>query len=88
MHRKPPLYEVCTHLAARKQVLALMKVLLDAGAQTDLQNTAGHTPLHLASMMGDQDMVEVLLEAGADVFIVDYDNRAPIFMAAQRGFSG
>lgn len=64
-----------------------MEILLASGGSPDLQNSDGHTSLHLACLLGDEDTVQVLLEAKANVFIVDYDNRAPIYMAAQRGFS-
>ena len=66
---------------------ALMAVLVASAAPTDLQNSDGHTGLHLACLLGDDDTVQVLLGAKANVFIVDFDNKAPISVAANRGYT-
>ncbi|KAJ3528410.1 hypothetical protein NMY22_g9422 [Coprinellus aureogranulatus] len=45
--------------------LACAELLLEYGANVDVQDPSGHTALHLASSNGDKEMVEVLLRHGA-----------------------
>jgi hypothetical protein len=44
----------------------IVKILLDAGAQTDVRSTNGATPLHFAVQKGHTQIVKDLLAAGAD----------------------
>ena len=85
--KKSPLNDTPMHLAARRKDANLAKVLIEAGAQVDLQNREGQTPLHLASIMGDESFVRVLFMARANANLVDNEDRAPIHLAAERGFS-
>jgi len=43
-----------------------VRLLLEFGAQPDLINNAGYTPLHLAAHQGSLSCVTALLAAGAD----------------------
>lgn len=52
--------------AAEKGNAEAVKVLLKAGARTNLQRGDGKTPLHLAAGVGNVEVVRALLEAGAD----------------------
>ena len=51
------------HLSARKKDHQLVKTMIEAGAQVDIQNQEGQTVLHLAAMMGDEETVRVLFMA-------------------------
>ena len=84
---KQPLNDTAMHLAARRKDANLAKVLIEAGAQVDLQNKEGQTVLHLASIMGDDNMVRVLFMARANANLQDNEDRAPIHLAAERGYS-
>ena len=84
---KQPLNDTAMHLAARRKDANLAKVLIEAGAQVDMQNKEGQTVLHLASIMGDDNMVRVLFMARANANIQDNEDRAPIHLAAERGYS-
>ena len=84
---KQPLNDTPMHLAARRKDANMVKVLIEAGAQVDLQNKEGQTVLHLASIMGDEPTVRVLFLARANANVVDNEDRAPIHLAAERGFS-
>ncbi|KAL1676559.1 hypothetical protein EV122DRAFT_291830 [Schizophyllum commune] len=53
------------HRAVRRGDIEMVKVLLDAGASTDMDDDAGATPLHEAVTRGLDDIVDVLLAAGA-----------------------
>src|SRR5688500_13909067 len=50
------------HLAASIGNVALVKVLLDAGAQIDARDIAHYTPLHQAARSGRSEAVKLLLE--------------------------
>lgn len=47
------------------------EVLLEAGADVDIKNGEGETPLHLAAARGNEQMVDVLLKHGASVTLED-----------------
>jgi hypothetical protein len=46
---------------------SVVRLLLEHGADTNVQNQIGRTPLHRASMIGALEVVRLLLEHGADV---------------------
>lgn len=55
------------HWAAERADAALVRVLLDAGADvTPVTRIGDYTPLHLAARSGNAPAVEALLEAGGD----------------------
>jgi ankyrin repeat protein len=58
--------------------------LLDAGANTELRNYHGDTPLLLATK-GHTAAVQLLLDKGADVE-AKQDGKAPLFFAAEGGY--
>ena len=44
----------------------IVKVLISFGADVNLQNNKGETPLHMASTI---EMAKILIDAGADIYI-------------------
>ncbi len=58
------------HIAAQKGDLASTKKLLEAGANVNLTNNNGATPLHLAACK-NVECVELLIHAGADIKKID-----------------
>ena len=52
-----------------------MKLLLDAGADKEVKDEDGWTPLHVAARKGHTDIVKLLLDAGADKDVKDKDGR-------------
>ncbi|KAI9375947.1 ankyrin repeat-containing domain protein [Aspergillus egyptiacus] len=60
--------------------------LLLAGADPDMQNDRGQTPLSLAAENGFMNATKVLLKHAATVDITDSNNRAPIFFATLNGY--
>ena len=82
---KEPVGDTAMHLATRKRDSELVKVLVEAGAQVDVQNEEGQTPLHLACLYGCADIVRVLFLARATATISDKEDKAPIYLAAERG---
>lgn len=53
----------------------IARLLIQAGADLNLTEQHGFTPLHLASWIGNEDMVQLLLEFRADLNRV---HRVPI----------
>jgi len=62
-------------------------VLLDAGAEVNMQNTQdnGCTALMLAAIQGHSETVSILIDNGADVSITDKDGRAALNYAVSQG---
>jgi ankyrin repeat protein len=67
--------------AARENCIACVDVLLKHGADIDLPDPDGVSPLHLAIMNANWDLAKKLIEAGADVNQWDIFGEAPLFTA-------
>jgi ankyrin repeat protein len=67
--------------AARENCLACVDVLLANGADIDLPDPDGVSPLHLAIMNANWDLAKQLIDAGADVDQWDIYGEAPLFSA-------
>ena len=63
------------------------KVLLEAGAKTDIQDIDGRTALHYAALNGWLSVCTVLVEAGAKTNIQDIYFKSALHVAASRGYS-
>jgi ankyrin repeat protein len=73
------------HLAAYFGVEAVVKLLLDKGANIAAADTYGSTPLHSASSSGQVDVVELLLNKGANVAAAAISGETPLHQASLRG---
>ena len=67
--------------AARENCIACVHVLLGSGADIDLPDPDGVSPLHLAVMNANWDLAKTLIEAGASVDQWDIFGAAPLFTA-------
>lgn len=74
------------HRAARYGHSAVVKILIEKGADANKKNKFGMTPLHHAAVGGDLQVVEELLEGGGDCNIADDSQRLPIHWASGNGF--
>ncbi len=66
----------------------MISLLLAEGADTDLQSSNGHTPLHNAAGGGHTGVVEQLLAGGADMDVQNSNGNTPLHMAASKGAGG
>ncbi|HUP91243.1 MAG TPA: ankyrin repeat domain-containing protein [Solimonas sp.] len=60
-----PVNSAMTH-APPERAVAILHLLLRAGADVNARQCRGHTPLHQAASRGASEVVELLLAAGAD----------------------
>jgi ankyrin repeat protein len=65
-----------------KRSLAIMKILIDAGARVNQADNDGDTALHTAAGAGNIKGVRILLEHGAKLEAKDKNGRTPLFFAA------
>ncbi|XP_054713849.1 serine/threonine-protein phosphatase 6 regulatory ankyrin repeat subunit B-like [Uloborus diversus] len=72
------------HLAATYGLKGL-KMLLDAKANTRLQNSEGFTPLHCALIWRRVDVAMILLDYDAKIDLHDRHGRTPLHIAAEQG---
>jgi ankyrin repeat protein len=67
--------------AAREGCTACAKALVEGGADINLPDGLGTTPLILAIMNGQFDTAKYLIEAGADVQLWDFYGMTPLYAA-------
>ncbi len=65
--------------------LAIVRRLLDAGANPDVRQAGGWTPIHSAAAHGRFSLTGLLLERGAASAPVSEDGRTPAEMAKEKG---
>jgi ankyrin repeat protein len=65
---------------------ASARILLEHGANPNLRNKTGSTPLDDAALSGNKDLIEMLLAHGADLSAQDPESKsAPLHYAASFG---
>ena len=75
------------HIAAKRGHEAVVKVLIDAGADVNIRSHGG-TPLFLAALFGCTQVVHQLIKAGANVHLSDRNGLTPLAMAKNNGHCG
>jgi len=73
---------VATDAAASES--ALVRMLLEAGADPNPKSRSGETPLHAAAFTGDLEVAELLLTYGADPNATDAKSLTPLDIARDR----
>ena len=69
------------HSAAAGSHAAIVRLLLEHGADPSAAQDGGFTPLHSAAQNDDRESVEALLEAGADPSLANDEGRKPADLA-------
>lgn len=62
---------------------AVVKVLLESGADPNQKYRFGNTPLHLAAKNGSEDILNLLIAAGADVNAKNDEKKTPLNLAME-----
>jgi len=83
-HKVRPIHSAAANRSAEKS-LPLCRLLLDAGADPNVTQAGGWTPLHQASAHGRKELVELFLSHGAAVDAKSDDNRTAAEMAEAKG---
>jgi uncharacterized protein len=73
------------HSAVSRLQSDVVRILLEAGANPNVRQSAGWTPLHAAAMNGDVISVELLLASGADPTATNDEGRSVIDLATEKG---
>jgi ankyrin repeat protein len=63
----------------------IVSILIAAGANVDIANNDGVTPLYVAALNGDEKISSLLIAAKADANISRKDGTSPLFKAAVNG---
>jgi len=79
-----PLLFVASQPASNEHFQLLMS-LIEFGADPNVQNFNGETPLHLAALNGNNSMVAFLIENGANVNAKNVEGSSPLHMAISAG---
>lgn len=74
------------HMATQHKDIEILKLIIDAGCNLDIQNGKGQTALHLAAANEMEEFVRLLCQAGADPDVQDNEHQSPIHLATARGY--
>ena len=66
-HRVTEYHETALHRSSHPTRADIVQVLIDAGAEVEIRNKYGYSPLHYACLSGATDVVKMLVRAGAGV---------------------
>ncbi|WP_242138065.1 ankyrin repeat domain-containing protein [Sphingomonas sp. TREG-RG-20F-R18-01] len=72
------------HIVVRRQDSTYLNYLLARGADPNLKNSRGETPLLIASSLGATDMIENLAKHGANVNLGNASGETALIRAVQR----
>ena len=66
------------HLAVQTGHVSMCQVLLQQGADLNMQNKCLKTPLHVASIGRNKEIMELLIKRGAQLSTKDRKQRTPL----------
>ncbi|XP_054900595.1 ankyrin repeat domain-containing protein 6b isoform X2 [Poeciliopsis prolifica] len=75
------------HLAAQKGHLEVVRILLKAGCDLDIQDDGEQTALHRAAMVGNTDIISALIQEGCALERQDKDGNTALHEVSWHGFS-
>ena len=82
--RQPPNGNSPLHIASITGNVAIVKLLIEAGAEVNMGDDNGRTSLYVAALGGHIEVVKVLLLAGANVNKKSKEGLTPFYVACWR----
>lgn len=76
--------EGALHIVVRRGDMAYVSYLLSKGADANLRDDKGETPMLLATRLGRKEMVEALAKSGGNVNLANASGETPLIIAVQR----
>jgi len=73
------------HMTIENGQIEITKMLIDAGADLNVQDEYGITPIHWAVLHGDEDVLRMLIELKADLNKPDIEGNTPLNAAVTQG---
>jgi len=80
-----PMQVQTIHAAAASRNVAIVKAVLEAGADPNARQQQGFLPLHEAGVNGNREMAELLVAHGADPRLADDSGKTIIDYAKEKG---
>lgn len=78
--------QVSLHYACSKNHLKIVELLIDNGAQLNVRDKYGHTPLHRAASLGHEKIVHLLLcQPTINIDVQDNEGNTPLHLACEDG---
>uniref|UniRef100_A0A8C5C5P0 Ankyrin repeat domain 6 n=1 Tax=Gadus morhua TaxID=8049 RepID=A0A8C5C5P0_GADMO len=75
------------HLAAYRGHIEVVRILLKAGCDLDIQDDVSQTALHRAAVVGNSDVISALIQEGCDLDRQDKDGNTALHEVSWHGFS-
>ncbi|XP_066532721.1 ankyrin repeat domain-containing protein 6b isoform X2 [Hoplias malabaricus] len=75
------------HLAAYKGYIEVVRILLKAGCDLDIQDDGDQTALHRAAVVGNSDVISALIQEGCALDRQDKDGNTALHEVSWHGFS-
>ena len=75
--------ETALHIVVKRGDLTYLRFLLAKGADPNLKDDKGTTPLLLAATSGESEMISVLIQQGANVNLGNSSGETPLIRAVQ-----
>ncbi|MBN1973416.1 MAG: ankyrin repeat domain-containing protein [Sedimentisphaerales bacterium] len=70
----------------QKEKIDLIQFLLSKGAEVNIKNISGNTPLHYAASQGEKNITELLISKGTNLHIQNIDGQTPLHSAVYYGY--
>lgn len=80
--------DTCLHIAAFKNDLRSVRLLIDGGAEIDAVGDLGNSPLHVAVSHGYLEVAKFLVSHGASLDLANEDGETPRQLAIDAGIQG
>ena len=80
------IFKETLHKACDKGNIEAVKQFLADGADVNVKDKGGFTPLHWAAIEGHKEIAELLIDNGADVNAKDDSGSTPLHSAASLGY--